>query len=290
VLTPSQITVTKNQTFDFVAEPPSIREYPYTGTVQQDTLPAGTYKIECWGAQGGNHQDTSSDSWVSGSGLGGYSVGELTLTDTTPIFVYVGGKGGWSNSSSKKAAGGFNGGGTMWPSGEVANGGGGASDVRIGTDSLYARVIVAGGGGGSGEDNEVGGYGGGTTGGKGSGSSATGGTQSSAGTGGAFGKGANRAAEGGGGGGGWYGGGTTSGTQTIPTSGSGTDSQAGCGGSGYVYTSGTAGNYPSGCLLNSSHYLSDAQTIAGDASMPSVSGSTETGHSGDGYIRITRLS
>ena len=28
--------------------------------------------------------------------------------------------------------------------------GGGASDIRIGQDSLYARVIVAGGGGGGG--------------------------------------------------------------------------------------------------------------------------------------------
>ena len=31
-------------------------------------------------------------------------------------------------------------------SGLFYNGGGGASDIRVGTDSLYARAIVAGGG------------------------------------------------------------------------------------------------------------------------------------------------
>lgn len=59
------------------------------------------------------------------------------------------------------------------------------------------------------------------------------------------------------------------------------------GGSGYVYTSSTASNYPSGCLLNSSYYLTEAQTIAGNTSFASVSGSTETGHGGNGYARIT---
>ena len=61
------------------------------------------------------------------------------------------------------------------------------------------------------------------------------------------------------------------------------------GGSGYVYNSSTASNYPSGCLLNSSHYLANSQTIAGNASMPSTSGSTETGHSGNGFVRITKI-
>lgn len=61
------------------------------------------------------------------------------------------------------------------------------------------------------------------------------------------------------------------------------------GGSGYVYTSSTASNYPSGCTLNSSYYLTSAQTVAGNSSFPSTSGGTETGHSGDGYARITNL-
>ena len=85
--------------------------------------------------------------------------------------------------------------------------------------------------------------------------------------------------ESGGGGGGWYGGGAP---------GSNDHGGSGGGGSGYVYTSSTASNYPSGCLLNSSYYLTNAQTIAGNQSFPSpTSSSNETGHSGNGYARIT---
>lgn len=53
-----------------------------------------------------------------------------------------------------------------------------------------------------------------------------------------------------GGGGGWYGG-------------TGSNGSGGSGGSGYVYTAATASQYPSGCLLNSSYYLTDASTTAG---------------------------
>ena len=70
---------------------------------------------------------------------------------------------------------------------------------------------------------------------------------------------------------------------------SGDDDRGGGGGSGYVYTSSTASNYPSGCLLNSSYYLSNASTTAGNASMPATSSGTETGHSGNGYARITNM-
>ena len=65
------------------------------------------------------------------------------------------------------------------------------------------------------------------------------------------------------GGGGWYGGG--SGTAL---------GAGGGGGSGYVYTSSTASQYPSGCLLNSSYYLTNAST-------------TGNNRSGNGYARIT---
>jgi hypothetical protein len=37
-------------------------------------------------------------------------------------------------------------------------------------------------------------------------------------------------------------------------------------------------------------YLTDASMKAGNESMPSTSGSTETGHSGNGYVRITVIS
>lgn len=264
----------------------NILEFNYTGSAHAVTLNPGKYVLECWGAQGGGLQNNSSLDTAAG-GMGGYSVGTLTLTSRTTIYVYVGGMG--KSTGSGLAEGGFNGGGAAYGSstGEPGNGGGGATDVRIGRDSLYARVIVAGGGGGAGEDSgDRPGVGGGVTGGTSSGHS-TPATQTSTGTGGVFGRGANTAYDGGAGGGGWYGGGTNGGSQTIPTSNDGNDTSGGCGGSGYVYTGPTASNYPSGCLLNSSYYLTDAQTIGGDQSFKSPTGTSETGHADNGYCRIT---
>lgn len=255
-----------------------ILDYSYTGAVQTITLPKGIYKLECWGAQGGYR------SGATYGGYGGYSVGTLTLEVDTQLFIYSGGSGNTGGTS-----GGFNGGGKR----NSYNGGGGASDIRIGQDSLYARVIVAGGGGSCGASSKTGGYGGGETAGAatdGYGSGGGAGTQTTGGSGGSsnsgtFGVGGEglyrKSGYGGAGGGGWYGGGGT-----YPDS-SGDDDRGGGGGSGYVYTSATATNYPTGCLLNSAHYLTDTQIIAGNTSMPSTSGSTETGHQGNGFVRIT---
>lgn len=257
-----------------------ILNYDYTGAVQTVTLPKGIYKLECWGAQGGYR------SGATYGGYGGYSVGTLMLEADTQLFIYSGGSGNTGGTS-----GGFNGGGSR----STYNGGGGGSDIRIGQDSLYARVIVAGGGGSCGASSKKGGYGGGETAGAatdGYGSGGGEGTQTAGGSGGSnnsgtFGVGGEglyrKSGYGGAGGGGWYGGGGT-----YPDS-SGDDDRGGGGGSGYVYTPTTATNYPTGYLLNSAYYLTDAQTIAGNASMPSTSGSTETGHQGNGYVRITAI-
>ena len=40
-------------------------------------------------------------------------------------------------------------------------------------------------------------------------------------------------------------------------------------------------------MLNSAYYLTDAATIAGNASFTDYSGSTVTGHQGNGAVRIT---
>lgn len=259
-----------------------ILNFDYTGAVQSVTLPKGTYKLECWGAQGG-YSSSNSGIEVGMGGKGGYSAGTITLNQKTPIYIYAGGVG--SISGNGKADGGFPNGGSSWASNtsEGAGGGGGSSDIRIGTDSLHARVIVAGGGGGGGEDNETGGYGGGETG--GTSGSGTPGSQTA--PSGYFGIGGHTSYDGGGGGGGWYGACPAGGQTTPATSNSGSDTSGSPGGSGYVYTSSTASNYPSGCLLNSSYYLSDAKTIAGNTSFTSPTGSSETGHSGNGYCRIT---
>ena len=259
-----------------------ILNFDYTGTVQTVTLPKGTYKLECWGAQGG-YSSSNSGIEVGMGGKGGYSAGTITLNQKTLIYIYTGGVG--SISGNGKADGGFPNGGSSWASStsEGAGGGGGSSDIRIGTDSLYARVIVAGGGGGGGEDNETGGYGGGETG--GTSGSGTPGSQTA--PSGYFGIGGHTSYDGGGGGGGWYGAYPAGGQTTPATGSSGSDTSGSPGGSGYVYTSATASNYPSGCLLNSSYYLSDAKTIAGNTSFTSPTGSSETGHPGNGYCRIT---
>ena len=241
----------------------------------------GKYKLECWGARGGGQQDGNSA--AGPGGLGGYSYGNLTLLRPTTLHCYSGGIGAVRYGSL--SSGGYNGGGSAWgsDSSEPGCGGGGASDIRINSTSLYARVIVAGGGGGGGEDSgDSVGYGGGLSGGTGG---AAGGNQTS---GGNFGQG-RHAYDGGGGGGGWYGGLTASNLTSPPSSGTGADNQGGGGGSGYVYTSSTATSYPSGCLLDSKYYLENAQTIGGNVSFTSPTGSSETGHNGTGYVRITQL-
>ena len=256
--------------------------YEYNGSSQTTTLQPGIYTLQCWGAEGGGRRLSGNSSSGFG-GLGGYSIGNLTLENETKIFIYVGGHGSYSVSGP--ASGGFNGGGSGHASGtiEPGNGGGGASDIRLKTDSLYARVIVAGGGGGGGEDfNDTSGHGGGLTG-VGCEISSYDASQTSPGLNASFGNGAGTLyGDGGGGGGGWYGGGTQTGNSSYDTEGGG-------GGSGYVYTSSTASDYPSGCLLNASYYLTDAETIAGNRSFPSPSGGTETGHQGHGAVKITSI-
>lgn len=112
------------------------------------------------------------------------------------------------------------------------------------------------------------------------------GTQSAGGSGsqsGGFGYGANQPTTGnrydsGAGGGGWYGGGSyTSDSSTSAVNYSG-------GGSGFVNTSANASYRPSGYT---GLQLDSGETIAGNTSHPSTSGGTETGHSGNGYARIT---
>lgn len=269
----------------------AVMNFDYTGSVQTATLTPGRYKLECWGAQGGNGSSNDNSNINAVGGLGGYSVGTITLSKTQKVYIYSGGKGQTkSNTGSYSTVnGGFNGGGSNYTCGSGGSGGGG-SDIRIGTDSLYARVIVAGGGSGTGWT--IKGAAGGGESGLSNYNSSYNSTQTAGGiaytsaynimpTAGTFGIGGNGSgsSEGGsGGGGGWYGGGGAG-----YTGGS-------SGGSGYVYTSATASNYPSGCLLNSTYYLSNAQTIAGNKSFPSPTGSTETGHSGNGHVKITKLS
>lgn len=252
---------------------------PYSGSGIPFTLPPGTFLLQVWGAQGGNYSDSLQ------GGCGGYSSGTLTLTEETNIYIYVGGQ-------PTDTAGGFNGGGASGGSSWfiTAQGGGGGTDIRVGQDSLYNRIIVAGGGGGhinlsnSSDDYSLVKCGGGLIGGIRS-SNAYAGTQTSAGTNGSFGVGAdgrslNWMYTTAGGGGGWYGGGSPSNSDDIA---------ANDGGSGYVFTESTARYYPISSP-GSEYYLTDAETIGGNQPIYGPDGRSTRGRQGNGYARIIVLS
>lgn len=147
--------ITKNLTVSQAACPipvGTVLSYSYTGIYQEVTLPAGQYKLQCWGAQGGSNAAASSyNITAKAGGKGGYSEGVITLSLPTTVRVYVGGEG----SSS---AGGFNGGGSTTGSSTYnasneqgvsrMGGGGGATDIRLSDGALLSRMIVAGGGSG----------------------------------------------------------------------------------------------------------------------------------------------
>jgi len=161
---------------------------PYSGAIKYCILPKGTYKLEAWGAKGGNRSDRTSNKY----GKGGYCTGKLNVSQQTTYYCVTGGAGSQNNS------GGYNGGGASGGSSMCS--GGGASHISTVSSLLNARssdysatvLIVAGGGGGTSHENCTygnNGDGGGQTGISGASYSssytvATGGTQSSGGSGG----------------------------------------------------------------------------------------------------------
>ena len=137
--------------------------YDYTGNVQTFTVPyTGTYKIECWGAEGGD--DPCKGSAIPGKGA--YTSGYVNLTSGKQLFLYIGGVG--SSLYKQINYGGWNGGGTSTSNQNkyFPSGGGGSTDVRLikhsgsdgwsGTSSLRSRIMVAAGGGGClADDNTI---------------------------------------------------------------------------------------------------------------------------------------
>lgn len=262
------------------------------------TLKPGKYKFEVWGAEGGKILvRSSSNQPPQPAGKGGYSKGVLSINEKTDIFVYIGGSPTPRTDNNLRIVyGGFNGGGGNYAKGTNCNGGGGATDIRIITDDLFSRIIVAGSGGSAGfksnsKDNVFyyGGSGGGLEG-ETSGrnyyveKAQNGGKQDGPGdTGygkGSFGYGGNHSASSGGGGADWFGGSASSNAGA---------NCGGAGGSGYVFTEESF--KPNGFLLTSKHFLKDAITIGGIDSFPTPENPliNETGHSGHGAVKITFL-
>ena len=208
-------------------------EFAYTGGEQVYTVTAdGYYKLEVWGAQGGNSLKNGVESGIGG--YGGYSSGTMLLKKDDRLYIYVGGKGANGIVNILDSTGGYNGGGLgHWDNSddEASGGGGGATHVATITGLLSQLennkndLLLVSGGGGGGAWDHFGGHGGGIDGHYGWDSSTISGTQIS---GNAFGTGGNGALAnitnpGGGGGGGFYGGG-----------GGQSSSFSGAGGSGYI--------------------------------------------------------
>ena len=125
----------------------------------------GRYKLEVWGAQGGDVDDYH-------GGYGGYSVGNISLTTEDTLYLNVGGRGTTTTAGTK--AGGNNGGGSIYVISSCGNkygSGGGATHIAFEQGSLSTLeqykgtltnnayyvsdriIIVAGGGGGAGIRN-----------------------------------------------------------------------------------------------------------------------------------------
>jgi hypothetical protein len=118
-----------------------------TGAEQMFTVPAGVrsvHVVAVGGVGGGSNSATF-------GGVGARATADIPVTPEQPLYVEVGGQGGYGQAVGG-GVGGFNGGG---PGGHSrAGGGGGASDVRTisRTDagSRASRLVVAAGGGGDG--------------------------------------------------------------------------------------------------------------------------------------------
>lgn len=225
----SDIPVTEDMTYDemlaviseyYQKVPDLSYDIVYSGGIKTvEIVKDGIYKLEVWGAQGGNATRVSSD---AAGGNGGYSVGYAELKAGQKLYVCVGGQGSMVSGSNITANGGYNGGGsgrTGSYADRSAGGGGGATHIATtnrGTLASYSsyksEVLIVAGGGGGGANYEAthnlrGGVGGGNA------SGQTGG--------GSFGVGTSNTYAGsatvGGSGGGWAGGGAVS----TPASGKG---------------------------------------------------------------------
>ena len=134
----------------------TVFNFDYTGSEQTFVAPvSGTYKVELWGAQGGNGYD----GYTIG-GYGGYSNGILHLNTNEILYINVGGQGFANKSKAENSTsyGGYNGGGNSSNAflNKLVSGGGGSTHMALVSgilstlkDSKDKILIVSGGGGGT---------------------------------------------------------------------------------------------------------------------------------------------
>ena len=302
---------------DIASNVQSEYDYDYSGQYKTFVAPyTGSYKIELWGAQGGNNvgNNSTNDSYGRGAsygggwgGFGAYTSGELFLEKDKELYIYVGQRG-IDAYRYKTTPGGWNGGGAGnydHSDDESSGSGGGATDIRLEKtaalttwnefNSLKSRIMVAAGGGG-GSDGYAGGNGGTIT---SDARRAAGATQT---TGYAFGYGESGVYRYGnidvaGGGGGYMGG-----TSTALSNGS-AYGQPGTGGSSFV--SGCEGcvaikesslsqsdyQFANTSVHYSGYQFNKITMLAGGNSIPNITtgANNVVGKVGNGYAKITPL-
>ena len=262
------------------------KSFEYTGKEEVYVVPEnGIYKLETWGAQGGNYNSSCI------GGYGSYSVGYVTLEQGDKLYINVGGSGSGDGSHTYRN-GGYNGGGNGLINSDYntrQSSGGGATHISSVSGILSTlsdkldSVLIASGGGGAGSANIVimcvnGGHAGGYKGNNGEtyteGSwsvTGVGGTQSQIdGANGTFGQGGSSIPSGGGGG--LYGGSS--------------DNYSAGGGSGYI------GNSK---LTNKAMYCYNCEESSDESTKTiSTTNVSETpianyAKMGNGYAKITKI-
>lgn len=276
--------------------------FDFTGSEQTFTLPhTGAYKLEVWGANGGDYNTT----YIGG--YGGYSIGTINLLANDKLYINVGGKGK-DKSTLATIAGGYNGGGNgagiSSTSLVYSTSGGGATHIATQSGLLKnlssnksSILIVSGGGGGtsyqSGPYTGSGGSGGGYIGNNGTNTKTnyvygSGGTQTSGGasgggnkvnnedrgTDGSFGAGGNGLHYSGGGGGGYYGGGAS-------------NQSGGGGGSGYI---GNSSLYNKAMYCYECTESSEETTKTMSTTCTNSSATENCAKKGNGYAKVTFIS
>ena len=140
----------------------TVFDFDYTGGEQTFIAPvSGTYRLEIWGAQGGD----ATSGYIGGAG--GYTVGNINQKKSNKIYINIGGSG-----NNNIYLGGYNGGGSIRnDDGQCYFGspGGGATHMSFKSGTLdnlenyKENILLVAGGGGAGDhrgENYGNGYGG----------------------------------------------------------------------------------------------------------------------------------
>ncbi len=272
--------------------PTNIFTFLYDGSIKTLTIPVSANNICRIRMMGGGGGQGCYSSGYGSSGAGGFSVYQFSTTNyiNYELKIVVGGGGEGGLSYIRGGVGGYPNGGNGISGDTYPGGGGGRSDIRIGTAlqsfGQSTMLAIAGGGGGGTGYSGYGGAGGGLTGQQSQNTNSTGGSQSSGGVSalnpptsfqqagflqgaGGIGNLTSQGYDTGGGGDGYYGGGC-----------SGGDGQSSSGGSGYINTtfSGFLSSYNS--ILSGTYQGNQTSVPTQALSYPEFSDGTGMGWTG----------